>query len=245
MRVFNAEFGHNYGVYSFGYATYAKLAVGDDPTRAYEAGFLPKSNDPRVLNLFYMARSARARVRDFSPTSENRRVFKKFDGAFSSDYMKRDTLAADENFQRFFIAYFAERHGEAVMPAERLYGILQTPLPLRGVCYRKDGAPAAYVLEAAHGDWMHYWFSAYDSSYAHTGLGMWLMQDALRRAADEKRRFLYLGTAYGDKGRYKTNIAPLEFWDGETWNDDIRRLKRLIKEDAERGISFGDRLKEK
>ena len=49
----------------------------------YEKGFLPYSADPKVLGAFYMARSARIILSDFQFTSENRRIGKRFDDAFS------------------------------------------------------------------------------------------------------------------------------------------------------------------
>ena len=118
-----------------------------------------------------------------------------------------------------------------VMNAERLEGILATDLPLRGVRYRKDDLPVAYVLEIEGEEFSHYWFSCYDMSYTGSSLGMWLMLDAVRRAKDAGHRHAYLGTAYGEKGRYKMNITPLEFWDGSEWSADLRRLKKLVTED--------------
>ena len=232
MKIIYREFGHDYSTYSFGYATHAELEPFEDPALAYTAGFLPASSDPAVRNRFYMARSVRVPVKDFSPSSENRRVFKKFDGTFSMEFMSRDELATDESFHGAFLDYFAKRHGENIMSKERLYGILQTPLPLRGRRYRKNGVPAGYALEVARENWIHYWYPFYDLSYAGTGFGMWLMLDALRHAKTENRAYVYLGTAYGAKGKYKTNIEQLEWWDGNGWSTDRELLKKCIASDA-------------
>ena len=167
----------------------------------------------------------------FSPTSENRRILKKFDGKFTVEVLDRTALKESAAFKDCFLTYFADRHGQSVMTKERLEGILATTLPLRGLRYAENGVEVAYVLEIADGDFSHYWFSCYDMAYAGSSLGMWLMLDAVRRAQGEGREHLYLGTAYGDKGRYKMNITPLTFWDGDGWNADEKRLKRLISED--------------
>lgn len=233
MRIIRSEFGADYPAYAFGYTIHAELESGDVPIEAYEAGFLPASSDPAVHNRCYMARSVRVPLPQAIASSENRRILKKFDGQFTGEIVVRDALAQDVAFASCFLSYFADRHGQGVMSQERLQGILATMLPLRGVRYLKDGAPIAHVLEIVDGSLAHYWFSCHDMSYAGSGLGMWLMLDAVRRAQAEGRAHLYLGTAYGKKGRYKMNIQPLEFWDGATWRNDARALKARIATDPE------------
>ncbi|HEX5774767.1 MAG TPA: GNAT family N-acetyltransferase [Candidatus Paceibacterota bacterium] len=237
MRIFRSEYVQDYPAYAFGYTVHAELEADDAPGRAYEAGFLPASSDPALRNRFYMARSVRVPLDRFVPSSENRRVLKKFDGEFAVEILDRETLAHDAAFVPCFLSYFADRHGQGVMSAERLDGILETTLPLRAVRYRKEGSSVAYVLEVADGAFTHYWYCCYSSAYAKTSLGMWLMLDGVRRAKDEGRSFLYLGTAYGEKGRYKMNIAPLSFWDGTDWQEDEKRLKALIATDSERALA--------
>lgn len=243
MKIFQTEFGYSYGTtYSFGYTSYAELEPGDDAGEAYERGFLPCSTNPRVHNLFYMARGVRVLADRFSPSSENRRVLKKFDGAFTIRVLDREELFADGDFRSQFLDYFEKKHGKGVMSPERVEGYFKSVLPVRGIRYEKNGVPVGYVLEITGKDWAHYWYSCYASARIGTSLGMWLMLDAVRRAQTEGRSRVYLGTAYGDKGRYKTNFSPLEFWDGATWNGDEALLKRYIREDAERKIPFGDRF---
>lgn len=228
MRVFHREFGYRYDSYEFGYAAFCQLEAGDALTSVYAAGFLPYSADPETHDLFYMARSVRVPLVAFAHTSENRRVLKKFEDRFSRTLLTKEELSRDADFLPCFLAYFQERHGERVMSEERARGILATALPLRGVRYEEEGALAGYVLEIVEDGSAHYWYSCYVPAYAGTSFGMWLMLDAAERAQEEGRAHLYLGTAYGAKGRYKLNFEPIEFWDGAVWNGDAKRLKALI-----------------
>jgi arginyl-tRNA--protein-N-Asp/Glu arginylyltransferase len=228
MRVFHREFGSRYESYEFGYSTYASLETGDSLQDVYAAGFLPHSADPEVRDLFYMARSVRVPLRDWKITSENRRVLKKFDG-FSTTLLTKEQLHSDPHFLPCFLNYFREHHGERVMSEERARGILGTPHALRGIRYEKDGEVSGYVLEIADEGFSHYWFSCYASHYAGTSFGMWLMLDAVGRAKAEGKDSIYLGTAYGSKGRYKTNFEPLQFWDGSEWKQDTKALKELTR----------------
>lgn len=228
MRVFHREYGERYESYEFGYATYATLEPGDTLANVYTAGFLPHSADPSVRDLFYMARSVRVPLAEFTPTSENRRILKKFDGTLSPSVLSKEALASDSEFLPCFLEYFRSRHGERVMTEERARGILATSHPLRGIRYEADGTLAGYAIEIADTDFVHYWYSCYTPEYANSSFGMWLMLDSVRRAKEEGCSHSYLGTAYGSKGRYKTNFEPLEWWDGSVWNADVKALKERI-----------------
>lgn len=237
MRIRHTEFAHRYHTYSFGYTLTAELEGDETPETAYAQGFLPKSDDPAVRDHFYMARSVRVPLSEFTPSSENRRIYKKFDETFETDVLDRAALASDANFRDTFLAYFADRHGQGVMTSERLNGILASALPLRGIRYRVGKESVAYILEVDGDTFGHYWYSCYTEQYAESSLGMWLMLDAVRRAKAEGCVHFYLGTAYGDKGRYKMNVSPLEFWDGSGWNADAKALKERIATDGERGLT--------
>lgn len=232
-----AEFGHEYESYSFGYTVHGVREETDQLAQVYEQGFLPYSNIGADPNLFYMSRSVRVPVSAYAPSSENRRILKKFDDTFTCRYIEGEELRTSSSFRSLMLAYFAERHGAQVMPPERLEQILARDLPLRAAVYEKEGSPIAYVLEITEPGFLHYWYSCYDLSYAHASLGMWLMLDAIRRAHAEQREHVYLGTAYGEKGRYKTNIPALEYWDGNAWIADSRQLQTLMKQDTAYGQS--------
>lgn len=238
MRYIASEFGHNYGSYSFGYTFHAQVEKTDDLGEIYASGYLPESAKPRPENLFYMARSVRLPVALYMPTSENRRIFKKFDGQYTQKIIDHSALKKDSAFHELFLRYFKERHGDIVMTKDRFLGILERDLPLRAVAYYDDGILVAGVLEIADGPFLHFWFSCFEPSLVHTSLGMWLMQDAIRRATDEGREYLYLGTAYGEKAKYKMNVPGLEYWTGCRWEKDISKLKTKIDDDANRETDF-------
>jgi len=231
MKLSQSEFGHEYDTYRFGYCLWATLEAGDSIAAFYESGFLPYSADPKVRGTFYMARSARLDLKNFSLSSENRRIAKRFDGTLA----RSEALLGDPRVHDLFLEYFRKRHGKQVMSAERLDAILASPLPLRLSTYAKDGEPIAAVLEVVEGNlpaqagFGHYWFSAYDPALVEQSLGMWLMLDSARRAKEAGLDSYYLGTVYGPKALYKTNFKPLEFWDGSKWNDDLALLKRLAR----------------
>lgn len=245
MRPFSSEFAQDYSTYSFGYANYLEREPGDALADIYGRGYLPYSGAPNASNIFYMARSARVPLAELRTTSENKRIGKRFDGAFEKERIPAARFAADSAFLDFFSGYFAARHGERVMPKERVGSLFESGLVADVIVYRASGEPVAYVLEVAEGEMAHFWYSAYDLDYANRSLGMWLMLDLIRDAKALGRRHYYLGTVYEEKALYKTNLEPLEFWDGSGWCLDTRALRTRSKSDASRHHGGRDEWKEK
>ena len=232
MKITRDEFGHEYQNYRFGYCEYATLESNDRVADFYEKGFLPYSADPAIQGVFYMARSARLELAHFEFTSENRRILKRFDNMFSFRTLSIDKAKEDPRIRALFLKYFRERHGKEVMPAKRFDAILESPLPLRVLLYEKDGELVAAALEVYGKTFGHFWFSAYDLSYVRKSLGMWLMLDGAQRAKNAGRTNYYIGTVYGAKALYKTNLRPLEFWSGSEWSNDLSLLKSIARAES-------------
>lgn len=241
MRIFSSELGQNYKTLTFGYSNYARLEAGDALPETYEAGFLPYSGVKDTKDVFYFARNARVALPQWSPTSENRRIAKKFDGQFTKKRTPLKEFKVTEEFISFWLSYFEKRHGPGVMPRERLELILSFGLVSSVISYHdQNGAAVGYVLEVEAGDMRHYWYSAYDMSLVRQSLGLWLMGDAVRDAHEAGFKHYYLGTVYGEKALYKTNFEPLEWWDGGAWSNDLSLLKKRAKSDESRIISLID-----
>ncbi len=235
MKIFASEFGHSYETYSFAYGLYCARESGDMLSEIYEKGFLPYSGSKGLKDMFYMARGTRCDVRNWKPTSENRRVLKMFDGQFEKKVLTVSAIRNDETFFDLCLSYFNLAHG-SVMPRERLELILDMNLVSTVIEYSKDGIPQAYLLLVEDETISHYWFSFYGHDYAKTSMGMWLALDHIRELSTGSKKYFYFGTCYAEKALYKTNVEPLEFWNGETWIQDTPLLKSLCRSDTERHI---------
>jgi hypothetical protein len=186
MKRFRSEFVHSYATYSFGYCEYALREKSDALSELYAQGFLPYTGSPDVADTLYMARSARLRLRDFLPSSENRRILKRFDGTLVRTVTPLADFDANATFKTFCLDYFAKRHGTA-MPKERFETVLASGFITSIATYTKDGTTMAYVLLAEDTACSHYWFSFYDLAYVRQSLGLWLMLDCARAAHAEKK----------------------------------------------------------
>src|SRR5690625_2943155 len=80
MRIFYSEFRNDYSSYTFFYVPYYVFESIQNHSRIYNKGFLPYTGDPEMTNyLYYMARSLRVNLSEFSLISENRRVLRRFE----------------------------------------------------------------------------------------------------------------------------------------------------------------------
>lgn len=240
MKKFSSEFGHNYDTYSFGYTNYCLREPADKFADIYHNGYLPYSGSLGIKNVFYMARSARVPLISLELSSENRRVAKKFDGHFQREVTPVKKFEINPTFLSFCTDYFAKRHGQKVMPRERLQTILNAGLTTDIITYRSDNKPKAYVLEISDPILSHFWYSFYDLSLVHQSLGMWLMLDCACHAKAAGKKYFYVGTVYGQKALYKTAFRNIEFWDGKHWIPNLKRIKNLGRNDNERLTNLTD-----
>ncbi len=241
MKIFSSETGHNYDTYTFAYANYCIREENDKFSDIYNLGYLPYSGSPEIKNVFYMARSARVPLNSFNMSSENRRIAGKFDGSFERSSTPIDKFKINDNsFLSFCAEYFSKRHGPDVMPLERLKTILNSGIITHIVSYQNKIKPVAYVFEVSDKQMTHFWFSFYDLSLANQSLGMWLMIDSARHAKIRKTDYFYVGTVYGQKALYKTAFKNIEYWSGDNWLTDIKKIKQLGREDNSRIIGLHD-----
>ncbi len=245
MRTFQSELVQDYDSYSFGYCHYAIREEHDDLRSLYGQGYLPYSGARGVENIFYAARSVRVNLDKFELSGENRRVERKFANNFVFRRWPISTFdISDRRFIQFCLNYFAQRHHPDVMPEERLLTILRAGLITDILEYRtSDDVVAAYVLEVGQPSLGHFWYSFYDLAYAYQSLGMWLMLDAAIASQKAGRNYYYLGTAYGEKGLYKTNFNQIEYWNGSAWIDRRDVLRQRCRSDDARRISRLDEWK--
>lgn len=210
---------------------YVEREASDPLDDLYANGYLPYSSTKGLRHIFYSARSARVILPQFTLSSENRRIAKKFDGQFTKKRITVSEFVADEAFYTFVLEYFKNRHGEKVMPKERLDLLLESGLITTVVEYKSGAALVGYALEVEQDSMRHYWYSAYDVSLTQQSLGMWLMLDCIRDAKEAGFTHYYLGTVYGQKALYKTNFTPLEWWDGTSWSSNVDELKQKGRAD--------------
>lgn len=227
MKLLFSEAAPDYTHYIFPYAIWAFPEAGEQPHHFFEKGFLPSSKN---LDRFYLCRSLRVALREFSLSSENRRILRKGAG-ISFRSVPREGFVFDENWRDFCLTYADIKFGKEVMTAERLDNLMTSTITTHLLLFHdpatnKDIGLVTLFLEPPHV--AQYYYAFYDLNYYRQNLGMFMMTAAVDYFAKEEFEYLYLGSCYSQNALYKTQFAGAEFFNGARWSRNLEELKYLI-----------------
>ena len=215
MKSWKEESSCDYSRYVFGYSFYAKFEQGDVLSDIYKKGLLPISRADMEEGVFYEARSLRVPLDSFELSSENKRILRKFDSLFSRKVIPVSKFDfCDPTFLRFCEEYLDK---VLCLKDDKLSHILHTQLITDVVIYENSDGIGGYVFLVQDSIMAHYWFSFYAPLIVKQSFGIHMMLQEILAAQEHGREHIYLGTCYGNKGKYKMNFKPFEFWDGTSW----------------------------
>lgn len=234
MKIFRSESFVDYKTYTFNYATYCIKEDVHEIPEIYAQGFLPYSNDVHLkVESYYLARSLRVDLSEFTPSSENRRVARKiapFDPSFKVVPVD-DFNLSDEKFKAYCLDFANQRFSEPIS-RERLDYILSAKSISHIFDFSIEGRSVGYVISIIEQGTLHYWFAFFDLDHRPYSLGKWMMFSVINWAAEQKMKYVYLGTCYGEKSLYKVrDFKGLSYFDGNQWVSDIKSLKLKCKAD--------------
>jgi len=231
-------FDKNKLTYTFNYAIYCIKEAQKELPEIYAKGFLPYSGNLKITaDIFYLARSLRVNLDQFSDTSENRRINRKItDLNIQIKVQKKvDFNIADPQFIAFCMDYAADRFSGNAMTETRLKYVLSRDTGSHILSFTSNSETLGYILAGIEGNALQYWFAFFDQAYMKThSLGKWMMWRTIHWAKENGLSYVYLGTCYGKHSLYKVrDHKGLEFFDGSRWNADAKLLKELCKTDKE------------
>lgn len=230
MRLLFSESKPDYGHYIFPYAIWAFPEPGETPGDLFGHGFLPSS---RNLDRFYLCRQVRVDLRQYAPSSENRRILRKGQG-ITATLVPRAEFDYNAMRREFYLRYAEARFGKGVMSGERLDSLFQTKITSHLLVFTdaQSGAEVGTVTLYLESPGLAYYYNAfYDLDYFSRNLGMYMMTSAVATFAERGFHFLYLGSCYSAKALYKTQFPGTEFFNGVRWSPHLEELKFLLKRD--------------
>ena len=217
--------------YLYPYVVWAFLEENETPADAFAAGFLPSGPN---LDRFYLVRQIRVPLRDWRPSSENRRILRK-GSQVRLEVIPKSDFTLDDSRRDRWLAFAEERFGAGIMPLERLMRIWQGPV-ISHVLHVTDAATGAELgtvlmyLEAPRV--AYYYYAFYDLTSPERNLGMQLMTRAVEHFRAAGFDHLHLGTCVTEAALYKTQFEPLEFFNGARWSNQVAELKHLVRSSA-------------
>lgn len=236
MKIFYSESQVDYTTYTFNYAIYCVKEQQAELPAIYEKGFLPYSNNLTLTSeIYYLARSLRVNLAQFADTSENRRISRKVEHLDIQLQVipKASFDIANPTFQAFCLNYAKERFSNNAMDEARFQYIMSRASATHLFEYTTVAGVVGYVLAVLEGGILHYWFAFFETNLLKAvPIGKWIMWRTIKWAKENDLNYVYLGTCYGTSALYKArDFKELEFFDGASWNEDVKLLKTLCKTD--------------
>lgn len=238
MKIFFSESQPDYSTYTFNYAIYCLMEDTTELPVIYAKGFLPYTGNPALKReVFYLARSLRVELNRFADTSENRRVNRKVEplNIKVECFPKSEFDFQNQDFLDFCTNYAADRFHDGNMSKERLMYVLNRQCGSHIFQFTSEGKILGYVWAGLFANSLQYWYAFFDTDYLQShSLGKWMMWRTIQWAKANDLEYVYLGTCYGHHAMYKVrDHKGLAFFDGNSWNQDMKLLKRLCKTDGD------------
>ncbi|HWV99053.1 MAG TPA: hypothetical protein VNZ64_05100 [Candidatus Acidoferrum sp.] len=230
MRLLFSESEADYAHYVFPYAIWAFPEPDETPADLFNLGFLPSS---RNLDRFYLCRQVRIALRQFRPSSENRRVLRK-GTSIGARLIPRAEFDYTPQRRQFYKTYSDIKFGKDVMSLERLDSLFSGKIISHLLLFTdantgaEVGTVCLYIEPSAMA---YYYYAFYDLNYYTRNLGMYMMASAVGLFAERGFAFLYLGSCYQPNALYKTQFNGAQFFTGSRWSENLEELKFLLKRD--------------
>lgn len=219
--------------YVYPYGVWAFPESSETPADLFAAGFLPSAAD---LSRFYLGRQLRVPLREWRPSSENRRVLRRA-GDLRCELVPRERFEVTPERRAAWLAFAEARFGPGVMPPARLDRLLAGRVISHVLVFHRHGVSgpecgvALMYLEAPR--MAYYYYAFYDLAEAGRNLGMAMMTRAVSWAQENGLDHLHLGTCYSEKALYKTQFDPMEFFNGHRWSRSREELRHLLRTEPE------------
>lgn len=229
MRIVFSESNSDYSNYQFPYCIWALEEPGDSKSNILNNGFLPSGSNP---TRYYLCRSLRVSCDAFYLSSENKRVLSKNKKLEIKLIRKNDITLTDEIISMCMESAEA-RFDNNVMTYERLTALLSSIHTTHYLVLMDDEKIIGLVTCLSDGyTFVHYNFSFFSNYDGYSNLGIYMMTKAIQLISSLGMDFIYLGTAYNERSKYKLQFHGMEFFNGIEWRNDLKELKFLLKRDG-------------
>lgn len=227
MKYIFKEYKGNYDKYEYPYKIYAKAEKNDSVDTMYQKGFLPT----RIgKNNYYLSRNIRVNLKNFSLTSENKRILRKTQNLILENKDLKN-FAFEYDIAGLATDYFKKKFKKKIISTQSLKRLFSGDFFTNVLVYKSENQEVGYCITMETEEILHYAYPFYKSDLISTNTGIGMMTKAIEFAKENNKKYVYLGTAYTLSSLYKTQFKAIEWFDGTDWNKDLEKLKDKIKEE--------------
>ncbi|HOY56202.1 MAG TPA: GNAT family N-acetyltransferase [bacterium] len=185
----------------------------------YNAGFVLT----RIKNEMHQIKSLRLDLKQFSLSSENRRILRKSeDLQIKVLELPFDMKKYDWHIHAVGSEFYRTRFGAHIFSANKIKELITDPLRsnfnrLVVLQDKKNNHSIGWCIGFEAADLFHYSYPFYDLEYFQQGTGMTMLLKTALWARDKNISQFYLGSIWDEKAKYKLQLQPAYFFDGESW----------------------------
>lgn len=176
-------------------------------------------------------RSLRIDLSKFELSSENRRILRK-----NEDLKLTVCSLPLENYHwsigKLAKDFYEEKFGKGTFTANKIKEMLTTDHNYnRLFTYSINNKTVGHCIALETNKILHYSYPFYNlnSELRTPNSGMSMMLKAITYAKENKKQYIYLGSAQRPGDKYKLQFTGLEWFDGEKWSGGLEELKLLLK----------------
>lgn len=194
--------------------------------------------------IMHQTRSVRINLNKFEMSSENRRILKKI--AQNESSVKSDAAGPalestamplplqDYDFKLGKLAkdFYDTKFGPGIMSAIKVKEVLSDKEKSNFnllLTYTLTAPTIGYAISFQNKTLLHYSYPFYDLNVAPKDMGLAMMIKAIQYAKDAGLKYIYLGSLQRPNDTYKLQFSGLEWFDGKDWQNDLEKVKKILK----------------
>jgi len=213
-----------------GYLSWDNKTISDfsakNITNAYNMGFVfTRLGKGKMVQ----TRSVRINLDKFELSSENRRVMRKTEGV-QLNIITLPHPDYDWHIHKLGVDFYTKKFGEKTFSANKIKELLTSPDSNFNLLfkYQENNLPLGYCICYQNNELVHYGYPFYDLGININNLGIGMMTKAILWAKEVGKKYIYLGSAQNPAAIYKTQFTGFEWFDGNNWQTDIKKLKNIL-----------------
>ncbi len=194
----------------------------------YDRGFVLTRKGEGVMQKI---QSLRVFIKDFSLSSENRRVLRKIPN-LGFEVLNLPLLDYDWNIHAMGKTFYSQKFGKNTMSANKIKDIVKNKKTSFNTIlkFNTEARTVGYCICFLKDKILHYAYPFYDTEYISMGLGIGMMTKTIEYAKDENMEYVYLGSVYKRESLYKLQFKGEEWFFEDKWNTDIPALKNVLRD---------------
>lgn len=195
---------------------------------SYDKGYLFGRISPGYI---YQTRSLRINLTEFSLSSENRRILRKWPLEIELQDLPISKDKYDWRLAKLAKDFYTQKFADTQFSVVKLKQIFTEANQFNALArFSIEGDTLGYSICHRNNEILHYCYPFYDLTDQTNNLGMGMILTAINWAQTEGLEYFYLGGATRPSDIYKLQFKGLQYWENSLWKEDINELKAFLIE---------------